>query len=257
MELVLTNQQGHDVTTSCIVAEVFSKRHSDVLRDVRNLHCSDDFRKRNFALMVEMKQLPQGGASKSEYYEITKDGFSFLVMGYTGEEAGRFKERFISEFNKRESLLRNDDYIISRAMTLLNDRVKMLEQQINQSQEQIKLQQQVIEQAAPKVEYYETVLNSSGLMATTQVAADLGISAIKLNRFLFQVLGWQFKVNGVWVPSVKIKSRNYMQSRTHAYINSRGETEVTQHFYWTQAGRAALMQEVKRYRDKNLQKSLI
>lgn len=66
-------------------------------------------------MMVKINELPQGGAQKSEYYEITKDGFMFLVMGYTGEKAGEFKERFINEFNKREALLRSDDYILARA----------------------------------------------------------------------------------------------------------------------------------------------
>ena len=72
--------QGEPVMISLIVAEVFEKRHVDVLRDIRNLSCSDDFHERNFALMVKMSELPQGGASKSEWYEMTKDGFSFLVM---------------------------------------------------------------------------------------------------------------------------------------------------------------------------------
>ena len=114
--LVLTNKTGKDITTSLIIADVFGKNHPDVLRDIRNLHCSDEFRERNFALLVEMRELTQGGASKAQYYEITKDGFSFLVMGYSGKKAGEFKERFINEFNKREALLKNDDYIISRAM---------------------------------------------------------------------------------------------------------------------------------------------
>lgn len=85
LTLVYENEKGVDITTSLIVAKVFGKRNSDVLRDVRNLNCSNDFRERNFALMVEMRQLPQGGAQKTEYYTMTKDGFSFLVMGYTGK----------------------------------------------------------------------------------------------------------------------------------------------------------------------------
>ena len=103
-DLVFQNSNGNDVTTSLIVAQVFGKRNSDVLRDIRSLNCSESFRKRNFALMVKMNELPQGGSQKSEYYEMTKDGFSFLVMGYTGTKAGEFKERFINEFNRREFL---------------------------------------------------------------------------------------------------------------------------------------------------------
>lgn len=69
--------------------------------------------------MVEMRELPQGGAQKVEWYEMTKDGFSFLVMGYTGTKAVHFKEMFIAEFNKREAMLKSDDYILMRSQQIL------------------------------------------------------------------------------------------------------------------------------------------
>ena len=154
-DLVFQNSNGNDVTTSLIVAQVFGKRNSDVLRDIRSLNCSESFRKRNFALMVKMNELPQGGSQKSEYYEMTKDGFSFLVMGYTGAKAGEFKERFINEFNRRESLLKDDDYILMRSQQILQKRleaseekIKQLESQAEQQQETIELQQKEIGRAS-------------------------------------------------------------------------------------------------------------
>lgn len=94
------------VTTSLKVAEFFNKRHSDVLRAIKNLECTQQFQQRNFALMVEMKKLPQGGATKCEYYYLTRDGFTFLAMGFTGKIAAKFKEAYINAFNEMESLLR-------------------------------------------------------------------------------------------------------------------------------------------------------
>lgn len=126
------SSNARSVTTSLIVAEVFEKRHVDVLRDIRNLSCSDDFREANFALLVEMKRLPQGGASKAEWYEMTKDGFTFLVMGYTGAKASEFKEKIIDAFNQQEALLKNDDYIVNRALMLVAERYKAIEQKIEQ-----------------------------------------------------------------------------------------------------------------------------
>jgi Rha family phage regulatory protein len=105
-DLVFKSEKGATVTSSLLVAQKFGKRHADVLRDVRNLHCSESFRQRNFALLVEMKELPQGGATKAECYIMTKDGFSFLVMGYTGDDAGKFKEDYIEAFNKMEQQLK-------------------------------------------------------------------------------------------------------------------------------------------------------
>lgn len=107
MENLVIIQDGQPVTSSLLVAEVFGKRHVDVLRDIRKLHCSEHFRVRNFASLVEMKELPQGGASKAECYVMTKDGFTFLVMGYTGAKASEFKERYIAEFNQMERTLQS------------------------------------------------------------------------------------------------------------------------------------------------------
>ena len=66
---------------------------------------------------------------------MTKDGFSFLVMGYTGAKAGEFKEKFINEFNRREALLKDDDYILMRSQQILQKRVEIAEQKIRQLEE--------------------------------------------------------------------------------------------------------------------------
>lgn len=69
--LVLINKQHQSITTSRIVAETFIKRHSDVLRDIRELNCSEDFNKRNFALKLKTTDLGLGRERQDEYYEIT------------------------------------------------------------------------------------------------------------------------------------------------------------------------------------------
>lgn len=56
-----------------------------VLRTIDNLHCSDDFRQRNFALCYEINDLQNG--KQNRYFNITKDGATFLIMGFTGEKA--------------------------------------------------------------------------------------------------------------------------------------------------------------------------
>lgn len=81
--------------TSFIIAEIFGKEHRNVLRDIENLSCSDSFRMLNFERTPYTH--PQNGQTY-EMYEMTKDGFSFLVMGYTGAKAFKFKVDFINEF---------------------------------------------------------------------------------------------------------------------------------------------------------------
>lgn len=139
-----------------------------------------------------------------------------------------------------ENLL-NPDYIIS-VMTALKEEREAKARLMEVATEQ----QKIIEAQAPKVQFHDRVLQASGLLATTQIAADLGMSAVKLNEILFKELGWQFKVNGVWTPSHKIKSLGYMQSKTYTVTNERGEQVAHQHFYWTQKGRMALMLELRK-----------
>lgn len=95
------NKEEVTVVTSLDIAETFGKRHADVLRDVEHLECSEEFRERNFALSsyksLQNKTLPM--------YLITRDGFTFLVMGYTGEKAMKFKEGYIRQFNAMEKAL--------------------------------------------------------------------------------------------------------------------------------------------------------
>lgn len=105
----LTVIDGAITTTSLQVAQHFGKRHDLVLRAIRNLECSADFRLRNFAETVETRENPSGGAPiKSPAYRISRDGFTFLAMGFTGKEAAQWKEAYIEAFNlmERELLAR-------------------------------------------------------------------------------------------------------------------------------------------------------
>jgi Rha family phage regulatory protein len=93
------------MTTSLKVAEVFGKNHKDVLKAIQNLECSEDFIERNFALN-EYEVKVGFGTRLAPMYCMTRDGFSFLAMGFTGSRAAEFKERYIAEFNRMEAALR-------------------------------------------------------------------------------------------------------------------------------------------------------
>lgn len=125
-ELVFQNSNGNDVTTSLLVAEVFGKEHSKVVRDIESLSCSASFNAANFGVITYIDSRNR----EQTAYEMTKDGFSFLVMGYTGVKAGEFKERFINEFNRREALLKDDDYILMRSQQILQKRIEIAEEKI-------------------------------------------------------------------------------------------------------------------------------
>lgn len=102
VEIIGKRNEEKLITTSLQVAEVFEKEHARVLRDIRELSCSEDFRNGNFAESSYINSQNK----KQPMYQITKDGFVLLVMGYTGEKAMKFKEDYIKAFNKMENELR-------------------------------------------------------------------------------------------------------------------------------------------------------
>ena len=86
-------------TTSLKVAEHFGKRHKNVLQAVKNLECSPEFHQLNFQPMLIDVEIGQGAIRQDPAYEMTKDGFTFLAMGFTGKEAAKWKEAYINAFN--------------------------------------------------------------------------------------------------------------------------------------------------------------
>lgn len=93
------------VTSSLMVAEYFGKRHKDVLRSISMLECSTEFNQRNFAPVTYQDAK---GEQRPMYY-LTRDGFTFLAMGFTGKVAAKFKEAYINAFNEMEELLRKQE----------------------------------------------------------------------------------------------------------------------------------------------------
>lgn len=123
-ELVFKGQNDQVLTNSLLVAEKFGKEHSKVMRDIENLSCSDEFRAANFGvssyISQQNKELPM--------CIMTKDGFSFLVMGYTGKKAGLFKEEYIKAFNVMEKALKEQRKPLSQLEILVQSAQALLEQ---------------------------------------------------------------------------------------------------------------------------------
>ncbi|EAK7568886.1 Rha family transcriptional regulator [Campylobacter coli] len=99
--------QGADqvTCTSLSVAEVFNKNHKNIIRKI-NEFPKDNFTKLNF----EPSKYIDSTGRILPCYKITRDGFSLLVMGFTGEKAYKWKIEFIKAFNEMEKRLRNIEY---------------------------------------------------------------------------------------------------------------------------------------------------
>ena len=104
-----------------MVAKMFGKEHYNVIRDIEQLDCSDEFRALNF----EGTNYRSEQNKKMPCYNMTRDGFVFLCMGYRGKKAAKFKEAYIRRFNEMESFIRT--LIDARTQfPLLTENIKML-----------------------------------------------------------------------------------------------------------------------------------
>ena len=100
--------QDQQVKTSSLkVAEIFAKQHKNVIQKIESLDCSPEFTSANFSAHVQTIEIGNGATRESKYYEMTKDGFMFLVMGFTGAAAAKIKEAYINTFNQMAAMLYN------------------------------------------------------------------------------------------------------------------------------------------------------
>ncbi|EBE6237584.1 transcriptional regulator [Salmonella enterica] len=101
----VTIENGRAVTTSVAVAEYFRKLHKNVIQKIEMLDCSPEFTRLNF----QPSEYTDATGRTLPAYQITKNGFVFLVMGFTGKKAAAFKEAYIAEFDRMENELRQQN----------------------------------------------------------------------------------------------------------------------------------------------------
>lgn len=132
-ELIPKDEYGvfadaHDTARvdSRFVADFFEKNHKDVLRDIRKITSpesglSEEFGRRNFA----PSHYKNAQGKKQPCCLMTRDGFTMLVMGYTGKKAMRFKELYIKRFNEMEQFIKT---LVSarQEFPLLTENIKLL-----------------------------------------------------------------------------------------------------------------------------------
>lgn len=116
---------------SLFVARVFGKEHAHVLRDIAKITdaksgLSDEFVKLNF----ERSNYKDSTGRKLPCYLLTRDGFTMLVMGYTGKKAMQFKEAYIRRFNEMEAQIetrlsqKGDFRLLTDHIALIHDEPK-------------------------------------------------------------------------------------------------------------------------------------
>lgn len=115
-ELNLITQDGQVLVGSRSVAEHFGKEHSKVIRAIEN-KISTNPKLASLGILTS-SYLDNKGEERKEYL-LTRDGFSFIVMGFTGAKADEWKMKYIEAFNKMEEAIKNPYQNLSTEMKAL------------------------------------------------------------------------------------------------------------------------------------------
>lgn len=117
MELVKVNQ-NKVFADSRIIADTFGKAHRNVMRDIESLiENLNENNAQNITLLFSKKKFINEINREYFYYEMNRDGFSLLVMGFTGKKAFQWKIKFIEAFNLMEKTLlnkNNEEWLTTR-----------------------------------------------------------------------------------------------------------------------------------------------
>lgn len=209
------------VTSSLQVAETFGKQHKDVLEAINTKISTAE----NSALLenmfVEGKYTASNGKSNPMYY-MNRDGFAFIVMGFTGHKADSFKLQYIKAFNEMEQQVKFQvPSTLPEALRLAAD------------------QAEKISVLQPKADYTDKMLANPGLETTSVIAKNYGYSTREFNKLLHG-LGIQYKQGKTWLLYAKYQDQGYTHVEPYGYTNSDGIDKVRNTMKWTQKGQRFL-----------------
>lgn len=137
--------------------------------------------------------------------------------------------------------LLNPDFIINLATELKRERAE--KERIAHT---ALLQERQLKEAAPKINYFNNVLQSDSLIPTNVIAKDLGMSAVGLNKLLNKkrII---YRSGNTWVLYHDYQNKGYTRTKTYTYTDQEGNTKTAVTTYWTERGRLFITMLMKRW----------
>lgn len=194
MELVKFEESKNQVVVSSKdIAKNFNKEHRNVLRDISNL--KDVL---NFEQMFYETELEDSYGRKQRAYLMNRDGFSLLVMGFTGKDALDWKVKYIGAFNEMENKLNSPEFIVQRAMAIMKQKCDALTLEN-------KALETKVEEDKPKVLFADAVANSNELVLVRDLAKIIKQNGIGIggNRLWAWMRGNGYICQGSCEPTQK------------------------------------------------------
>lgn len=212
--LVLTMVNGEVTTTTLQVAEVFGTRHVEVLDAIRKILAVE-----NSTAKLFTESTYKNRGKHYPMYTMNRDGWSLLVMGFTGNTALAWKLRYIAAFNAMEEELRQPLALpktFSEALRLLATSIEDNE----------KLTATIAIQA-PKAEYFDDLVSHGLSLSFRDTAKELGIPERKFIASL-EDRGFVFRNNSAkLMPYAKYVPRYFELKEYTKGKNTGTQTLIT------------------------------
>lgn len=245
----ISNIVDGDRMTSLQIAEITGRRHTDVMRAIRNMEPAwEKVSERKFALAEYQDE--QG--KPRPCYSLNKEECLYIATKFNDEARAKLIKRWkeLEEQHQKPSVPQN-------YLEALKSLVKAEEEKQQLALENKKQQEQIvtisktnmelgnkITEMLPKVSYYDKILQSNATMNVTQIAQDYGMSAMRLNKEL-ESMRIQHKVRGQWILFAQFLEGGYVHSRAVDILRSDGRHDVKYNTEWTTKGRIFLYESLK------------
>ncbi len=189
-----------------------------------------------------------GGVQQANF--INEDGLYDVILDSRKPSAKKFRKWVTSEV--LPSIRKHGGYIaekqdetpeelMSRALQVANETLKRKEARLRQLEDTNREQQKQLDEAAPKVEYVDKVLQSVNTYTVQQIAKELDTTVRKLYAFLKEkkVL---FRQSDTWMLTAKYNGKGYAKTRTYQYTRNDGTSGTKTYTVMTEAGREFIHQ---------------
>lgn len=188
---IVFTKDGEVFANSRDVATFFGKNHRDVTRAIDTLIAQEqNLGVRNFA--QGYYTLPETGSQQHRHYDMDRDGFTLLAMGFTGTKALKWKLKYIEAFNAMEAELRR--VANSGGMIDLNDPAALRGLLLNYSEKAEQLEKRV-QELEPSQEALQRIAEADGSLCITDAAKALQMRPKDLFGWLRQN-GWIYRRAG-------------------------------------------------------------
>lgn len=229
------NINGVLVTTSNRVAEELGVEHKNLLIKIDSY--IEKFGGLNFSREFYIESTFENRGKQYRNYLITKKGVAQLVGGYSAavERAFELNVAYINEFERMENYIKGNFQLpasFAEALRLAADQQEQLENLKVENE----TQKQIIGELKPIKEYVDTILSSDDTMTITQIAADYGLSGMRLNQILHQERIIR-NVGGQWLLYTDHMNKGYTKSETIIMKKKDGTDKAIATTKWTQKGR--------------------